>query len=343
MKENQHTLSRRTFLKGSAAAVGLGAFSTLHFKTVFADDFPSRDINVLVATGEGGAADRVLRSFTSVWKKYLNIDFRPEFYPGAAGQVGYEIYLGRRDPDCYNLLYGNMGPETIMYVLQKPKYKFPDDYVYFCQTDLDPTVVFVRAGSPFKTIQDLVAEGKKRTVTLSTSRLPHPASIAILSLGEATGAKFNLIPYGGGNPTMMACITGEVDASTLPMANTVAMGGQVRTLGVFSKKNPLPDVSNNAPTVNDVFGTKIPELPSARAFAIHTKAIEKYPDRFKKLNETMRKVFDDPEFKTVYEKTGRPWQFVDYADQAGCMQYAQYMYDLAERYKPLLTAKKKKK
>jgi hypothetical protein len=148
MKENQHTLSRRTFLKGSAAAVGLGAFSTLHFKTVFADDFPSRDINVLVATGEGGAADRVLRSFTSVWKKYLNTGFRPEFYPGAAGQVGYEIYLGRRDPDCYNLLYGNMGPETIMYVLQKPKYKFPDDYVYFCQTDLDPTVVFVRAGSP---------------------------------------------------------------------------------------------------------------------------------------------------------------------------------------------------
>jgi len=342
MQQDKYSLSRRTFLKGSVAAVGLGAFSTLPFSSAFADNFPTRDINVIIPTGEGGAADRVVRSFTGVWGKYLKVRFKPEFFPGAAGQVGYQLYLGRRDADGHNLLYGNMGPETIMYVMQKPKYKFPGDYVYFCQTDIDIMVVFVKKDSPFKRIEDLVAEGKKRTVTLSTSRLPHPASIGVLALGEATGAKFNLIPYGGGNPTMMATVTGEVDAGTLPMANTVAMRDQVRTLGIFFKKNPLPALSDNAPAINDVFGTKVPEMTSARAFAIHTKAIEKYPDRFKMLNETARKVFDDPEFKAVYLKTGRPWEFVQYADQADCMKSTEQIAELAQRYRSLLSAKKKK-
>jgi len=236
-----------------------------------------------------------------------------------------------------------MGPEIIMYELRKPNYKYPEDYVYFSRVDVDPSTIFVKADSPFKTIEDLINEAKKRTVNLSCSRLPHPCSIGVLSLGEATGAKLNLIPYGGGNPTMVALLTGEVDACTLPMANGVSVGDQVRFLGVFSKKNPLPGRTKNAPPVNDVFGTKIPDLPSSRAFAIHTKAIEAYPERFKKIKESMLKVYDDPDYKTAMEKTGRPWEFIAYGDQKECHEYATNMIELAKRYRPLLTAKKKKK
>lgn len=342
MNAFKHGLTRRAFLKGTAATIGLGSISSFPISHALGANFPEHDISIVVPTREGGGADRNLRAFTGVWKKYLDTGFKPEFYPGAGGQVGYQLYLGKKEADGYNLLFGNMGPETIMYVLQQPKYKFPGDYVYFCRVDIDPSVIFVKADSPFKTIQDLVDEAKKRTVTLSCSRLPHPCSIGVLSLGEATGAKFNLVPYGGGNPTMVACLTGEVDASTLPMANPVAVGDQTRILGVFSEKNPIPDRSHNAPPINDVFGTKIPELPSARAFAIHTQAIEKYPDRFNKLKETMVKVFDDPDYKTAIEKTGRPWEFISYAGQEESMEYARNMVELANRFKPLLSAKKKK-
>jgi tripartite-type tricarboxylate transporter receptor subunit TctC len=334
-------LTRRTFLKGTAASLALGSVSTFPFDNLFAADFPEHSINIVVPTGAGGGADRNLRAFISVWKKYLETEFEPEFFPGAGGQVGYETYLGKREPDCHNLLFGNMGPETIMYLLQKPNYKFPGDYVYFNRADIDPSVIWVRKESPFKTIEDLVEEGKKRAITLSVSRLPHPASIGSLALADATGAKFNLIPYGGGNPTVVACLTGEVDASSLPMANPVSTKGQARVLGVFSPKNPIPDRTDNAPPVNDVFGTKIPDLPSARAFALHTKAIEKYPERYEILKSSMRKVFDDPDYKVAIEKTGRPWEFISYADEAECMEYAANMLELAKKYEPLLTAKKK--
>ena len=340
MKISDTRLSRRTFIRTTAASFALSSISMFPAESLFAADFPDHNIDIVVPTGAGGAADRNLQAFTGVWKKYLNTDFTPGFFKGAGGQVGYETYLGKKEPDCYNLLFGNMGPETIMYVMQKPPYKFPGDYIYFNRVDVDPSVIWVRKDSPFKTIEELVAEGKKRTVNLSVSRLPHPASIGTLSLAEATGAKFNLIPYGGGNPTVVACLTGEVDASALPMANPVSTKGQARILGVFSPKNPIPDRTNNAPPVNDVFGTKIPDLPSARAFGIHTEAIEKYPERFEILKSTMLKVFKDPDYKAAIDKTGRPWEFISYADEAECMEYANNMMELTKRYASLLSAKK---
>ncbi|MFB3061251.1 MAG: hypothetical protein ACE10C_07770, partial [Candidatus Binatia bacterium] len=72
------TPTRRTFIKGPVAA-GVGTlFAPLD--SLFAAEFPSRDINVVVPTREGGGADRNLRAFTGVWKKYLKANFKPGFY-----------------------------------------------------------------------------------------------------------------------------------------------------------------------------------------------------------------------------------------------------------------------
>jgi tripartite-type tricarboxylate transporter receptor subunit TctC len=332
--------TRRSFVRGSAAAVGFGAVAASPLRRAFAqDDFPSRNISVVVPTREGGGADRLLRGFTAVWKKHLGTNFEPEFYPGASGRVGYELYLNRKEPDAYNLLFGNMGPETIMYVLQQPDYEFPGDYVYFARTDVDPSTIWVRADSPFRTIEDLIEEGKRRTLTVAVSRLPHPASIGALALAEATGAQLQLVPYGGGNPTMAATLTGEVDCSALPSGGPIGLGDQARTLLVFDDENPLGELLDNAPVVNEAFGLDLPPLVSARAFGIHSKAVEDHPDRFDKLNETVRATFDDPDLKPAMEQAGQPWELVRYGDQERCMDYALRTAELAERFKPLLTGK----
>jgi tripartite-type tricarboxylate transporter receptor subunit TctC len=331
------TLSRRTILKGTAAAAAATSFP---WRGARAQAFPSRTFKVVIPTGQGGGADRLARTFTDPWGKMLGQPFEYDFFPGGAGQVGYEVFVNRRDKDGYNMLFGNMGPEMIMYALQKPKYKFPDDYVYFCRLDVDDSVVFVRADSPFKKIEDVVAEGKKRTLSVATSRLPHPASIGILALGSATNSKFNLIPYGGGNPTIISVLNGEADLGVLPAANPIALGDKVRILTVFNDENVMAAKMGNAPPVNKVFGTKIPDLYSSRAWAIHTEVIDKYPDRYKLLNETAPKIFDLPEYKEGYKRTGAPFESIKYGDRETCTKYALAMVELANEYRTLLTAKK---
>jgi tripartite-type tricarboxylate transporter receptor subunit TctC len=305
-----------------------------------AQNFPTRSFRVVIPTGQGGGADRLARSFDDGWGKALGRQFEYEFFPGAAGQVGYEVFTGRREPDGYNLLFGNMGPEMIMYALQKPRFRFPEDIVYFCRIDVDDSCVFVREGGAFRRIEDVVAEAKKRPLNVATSRIPHPASIGILALGEATGSRFNLIPYAGGNPTMVAVMGGEAEVGVLPLAGVVAQAGRLKILGVFNKENIVASRTENAPPINAVFGTSIPDLYSSRSWAIHAKAIERFPDRFKLLEETSVKVFEDSAFRDAYEKTGAPIETIRYGDRAVCTEYALAMIELANKYQSQLTARR---
>jgi tripartite-type tricarboxylate transporter receptor subunit TctC len=328
---NLRNRERRRLLAAAAAAAALGPLRAQ------AQAFPSKNMRVVVPTAQGGGADRLARVFDDFWGPLLKTNFEYGFFAGAAGQVGYEVYLHKREKDGHNLLFGNMGPEMIMYALQKPSYRFPQDYQYFCRLDVDDSIVFVRQKSPFMRLEDLVAEGKKRAVNVAVSRLPHPASIGVLALGSALKARFNLVPYGGGNPTSVAVMNGEVDCGALPLAGVFALGEQMRILGVFNDENRL----GNAPPVNKVFGTKIPPLYSSRSWAIHSEVIEKHPERFALLEKTARQVFDNPKYKEEYAKTGAPVETIQYGDRKLCTEYAKGMVALADEYRSLLTAKKK--
>jgi tripartite-type tricarboxylate transporter receptor subunit TctC len=329
---------RRRLLAGASAAAALGSFA--HAR---AQAYPSRNIRVVIPTGQGGGAERLARVFDDFWGPLLKTQFEYGFFPGAAGQVGYEVFVNKREKDAYNLLFGNMGPEMIMYALQKPAYRFPQDYQYFCRTDIDDSVVFALRKSKFQRVEDLVAEAKRRVVNVAVSRLPHPASIGMLALGAAVGAKFNLVPYGGGNPTTVAVLNGEADCGALPIAGVVAQREQMKVLGVFNDENALAKYSDNAPPVNKVFGTKLPDLSSSRSWAIHTEVIEKFPDRFALLEKTSRQVFDNPKYREEYAKTGAPVETIQYGDRALCTRYAKAMVELANEYRSLLTAKEKGK
>jgi tripartite-type tricarboxylate transporter receptor subunit TctC len=330
--------SRRDFLKASGAALAAGGISSLPFASASAQSFPSRNINVYVPTREGGGADRNLRAFSNLWKKYLDTNFEPGFYPGASGRVGYELYMGKAKADCYNLIFGNMGPELLNWVVKKPTFEI-SDCVYFGRVDTDPGCVFVGANSPFKDIDEIVEEGKKRKLNVGTSRLAHPASIGILALGEHTGAQFNLIPLSGGKNTVAGAVTGEMDFSVLTSGTVAARGDAVRTLLVFNDENVLGGRLDNAPTMNGHFGTKLPPLLSARAFAIHRAAIEEYPDRFQVLQDSFKKVFADPEYKAAVVKAKGNWEYINYGGISECEAYAKDFQALGERFRPLLTGK----
>lgn len=325
-----------TILAGGAALTALDPF------TQALAAYPDNNIDVVIPTRAGGGADRLFRAVTTVWKKYLKTNFQPGFYPGASGRVGYEIYMGKKAPDGYHLLFGNMGPELLNWVVKKPSFPVKD-CVYFGKIDNDPACIFVSAKSKFKTIDDLVAEGKKRQLNVGTSRLAHPASIGVLALAEHTGANFNLIPLSGGKNTVAGAITGEVDFSALPASSVVVAGAQVRALLIFDDSNPLPSKLNNAPTMNAQYKTDLPPMLSARAFAIKQAAIDKHPDDFKTLQATLKQACEDPELNDLIKKAGSDPAFLKYGGLDACKKFAERTLKLGEHYKPLLTGKSKKK
>ena len=339
MKREFGSVTRRTFMGTALASTGVLAVPGLRWAHA-ADDYPSRDFSVVIPTGQGGGAERLARSFDPAWSEILGRKFEYEFFDGAAGQIGYEIFVKQKEHDGHSLLFGNMGPEMIMYAVQKPDYRFPEDYIYFCRTDIDDSCIFVRTDSEFQNVEQVVEAAKQRTLNVAVSRIPHPASIGILALGEQTGGKFTLVPYGGGNPTQVAVLSGEVDIGALPIAGILTLSDQFRVLTLFNKTNIFAEETNNAPPVNEVFGTDIPELSSSRSWAVHADWADQNPEDFKKLSDTAKQAHESEAFRTAFEQTGAPLKALQYGDRTACTEYALTMVELAKRYEEVLSAEK---
>jgi tripartite-type tricarboxylate transporter receptor subunit TctC len=339
MSENRTFISRRGFFAGTAAA-GLATTPLGRAYAQQGQKYPSRTFSVVIPTGQGGGAERLARAFDDAWSKSLGQQFEYSFHAGAAGQIGYELFVKRRPHDGHNLLFGNMGAEMIMYAVQKPNYKFPEDFIYFGRTDIDDSCIFVKRDSPYKDLKSVVEAAKKKTLNVAVSRIPHPASIGLLSLGDSTGSKYNLIPYGGGNPTYIAVLNGEAEVGALPITGVLSLGDRLKVLGVFNRENIFAKQTENAPTVNSVFNTNIPDLYSSRAWAIHTDWADANPQHFDMLQKTAEEAHKSEVFKDAFEKTGAPSEALRYGDRKVCTDYAVSMVELARRYEKVLSAQK---
>jgi tripartite-type tricarboxylate transporter receptor subunit TctC len=324
--------NRRNFLKLSAAGLAAMGLPSLSFGA----GFPERSLKVFIPTRAGGGADRNFRSFGGVWKNHLGADLEPSFYPGAAGRVGYETYMGKAGDDCHDLIFGNMGPEVLNWVVKKPTFSL-DDYFYFIMVDADPGSVFISDKSSMKTLDDVIAEGKKRTLTVATSRLAHPASLGMLVLANKMGMKVNLIPLSGGKNTRNGVLTGEVDLGVLPVTTVMGRKG-IKVLGLFHEKNLVPEKTAGAIMINTEYNLGIPPLAAgARAFGIKTAAAEKYPDRFDMLRESGAKVFTDPAYKEAVKKGKGSWELIRPGGIADCRNYVDNITALGKEYRNLLT------
>jgi tripartite-type tricarboxylate transporter receptor subunit TctC len=316
-----------------AFLVSLGTFAEA------ASNYPNKNISVVVPTAEGGAADRVIRAVTTVWRKYLGVNFQNTFHPGASGEVGYTIFL-ERPADGYTLLSGNIAPEVMMYALQEPRYKFPEDFIYFACMDSDPAVLWIPNNSPFQNLNQLIEEGKKRPINVATSRFPHPSTLAVLLLGELTGAQFNIIPYGGGNAARTAGLTNEVDAVTTFLSSSLDFASEIRFVVIFQQENKWKDISQNAPTPKEALGVELPDFGGNRAWAVSRAFKDQHPEDYKKLVDSFEQAFRDPALKEEWKKVGMDPQFLEYRNEEESMKMAETMIETALKYKNVLKKEK---
>lgn len=335
MGDGKGNLRRRDFL-ATSSAFGATAFAASFAGPAWAADFPERTMQTYIPTRAGGGADRNFRAFSGVWSEHLGRDFEPAFFPGAAGRVGYETYMAKAADDGHDLIFGNMGPEVLNWVVKKPTFNI-EDYFYFLQVDADPGSMFINADSAMKTIDDVIAEGKKRTLTVATSRLAHPASLAMLVLARKTGMSVNLIPLSGGSNTRNGVLTGETDLGVLPVTTVMARKG-LTVLGLFDEVNAVSHIIPDAVMINSFYKLDIPPLAAgARAFGIKTAAVDKYPDRYAKLLETAKLVFADPAYKVAVAESKAPWELVSPGYAAECKAYVENITAVGIEYKDLLT------
>jgi tripartite-type tricarboxylate transporter receptor subunit TctC len=216
--------------------------------SALAQTWPSKAVTLLVPFPPGGSSDLIARTVGARLQDKLGAPFVVDNKGGAGGTVGTAI-ARRAAPDGYTILVTSLGPLVIgPHLLKSVGYDALKDFDYITVAVQAPNVLVVPAGSPHKTLADVVAFHKANPGKMSFASSGNGSSDHLTAelFWQTTGTSGLHIPYKGGSPAMSDLLGSTVDASFININTALAniKAGKLRALAITSaKRSPLlPDV-----------------------------------------------------------------------------------------------------
>lgn len=206
-----------------------------------ADAYPSKPINIWVAYGAGSGTDISQRAIATIASKTLGQPIIVSDVTGGAGTLA----LGRlkfEKPDGYTLCTSSSGSFSRIPLLQpvpfdakEPLKEFTPvlSYSYYMHA------LAVRANSPWKTFEDLIAYAKANPgkIRYSTSGVGLGQHLAMEYIALKEGIKWTHIPFQGSPQAVAACLGGHVEAlSQTPEWKEQVDAGALRLLICWNEK-----------------------------------------------------------------------------------------------------------
>jgi len=292
-------------LIGFAAVAAITAAST-HLAGVSeaqAAEWQPKKITLVLPHSLGGGQDRLTRALIKVWAKHLGTKIVVLNKRGASGRIGFD-YFQTQPKDGTVLLSSNIATTGTMYAQQKPPWSWEETIHILGVFGVDPAAIFVLKDSPFQSMKDVIAAGKKKRTVMALSSWASAENITLHQMMDQTGAKFQIIPIGGGSDLVTAVLGGHVPIGLGKVSNISKGGDRVRVLAVTFEKNPVEGMTNNAPTLDKALGIQTIPVASYRSIIVPASLKRNHPDRYKKLKQTFEATKDDPEYIKLAKKVG---------------------------------------
>lgn len=206
---------------GVVAAI-LGSLGWMAVPSAGAQPYPTREIMMIVPYPPGGSTDLVARFLAEQLQKDLGKPIVVMNKPGAGGTVGWQFLAAAR-PDGYTLGY-----TTKALMIQKYTTTSGLDYkrlVHVARLVSSLGVIAVQQDSHWKTLDDFLAAARKEPGKLSVGNSGAGATwhLFAAAIEDAAKVKFNHIPYGGGNPAVVALAGGQIDAISMDLGTVVPL------------------------------------------------------------------------------------------------------------------------
>ncbi len=225
------------------AAVLLTGLAT-GLASAVAQDWPSRNVTVIVPIPAGVASDIIARVVFEQVGKQVGQTFVIENRPGAGGTIGANM-VAKAAPDGHTILvYGSITAANALF--SKLPYDTATDFapvVLFGQT---PLTVITGVGR-YKTLTELVAAAKAKPGELnySTVGVGSAAHFGAERVAVSAGFTAQHVPFKGGE-WLTEIVAGRIDFAVPPV--TTALGairdGKLVPLAISASKriSSLPDV-----------------------------------------------------------------------------------------------------
>src|SRR5437660_8467060 len=214
------------------------------------DAYPSKAITLIVPFPPGGVADIVGRPFADALSRELKTPVVIENKTGAGGGIGMG-FVAKAKPDGYTLLLAlssiSILPAADKVIGRPPLYQL-DQLTPIARLTADPTVLAVRADSPWKTLQDFVDDARKRpgAINYGSSGNYGTMHMPMEMFAQSAGIKLTHVPFTGAGPAVVALLGGNIDAVASGPSTVIqhVKAGTVRVLASWGDHRlaSLPDV-----------------------------------------------------------------------------------------------------
>ena len=248
---------RHIWIALAAAAVATGPAA--------AQDYPwkpEKPITIIVPWGAGGATDQVTRVTAGVLEDALGQRVIVVNQPGASGSIGTKN-AAEAAHDGYTFASG--APKQLgTYKLLGQYDTWVDDWQLY-NTVTNVPLVSVNPDAPYESMADFVAAMKDGSVTIATAGAGSSGHAAAEALKGAVGGGYKHVTYDGGNPAVIATVSGEAEATTQLASEQAEMvrAGRLRPLAVLTDQPLEIEGYGSVPPVTDFVDEKLPILSTA--------------------------------------------------------------------------------
>lgn len=279
----------------------------------WAQTFPDRAITIYCAFPAGASADTALRALAQAASRELGQPVIVDNRPGVGGTLAAGTLTSARN-DGYTLAQVT---NTLMRqpFIGKTNYDPHKDFSYVISPTAFEMGLAIRADSPWKTLDDLVAHARKNPdqVTYATSGVGTIQHQVMQSIGETKGVKWVHAPYKGTAPALNDLQGGHIAAvsDTSAWAPFVD-GGKFRLLAVYgpARLKRWPTV----PTLKELGYDIAENVPWG---IVGPTGVD--PRIVQKLQDAFHKAMSDPGFIDTLALLGQEPRYINAAD------YQRYM------------------
>lgn len=281
----------RSLLKAAAVAAATFGFCL----GAFAEDYPSRQITLVVPYPPGGGVDAMARVVAEKLSVSLGQQVVVDNRAGGSGLVGTRSFI-KSAPDGYTLFLGHTGSISINPSLYANAGFDPrKDFAPAGLIASMPVALLAHPSFPAKTIGDVVAIAKKEgsKFNIGTSAVGTGGYLSAELFKSIAGIDAAIIPYKGTGQVMNDLLGNHVPIAfgVLPPALGNLQAGTLRAIAVLSPKrfSLLPDV----PTASE---SGLPGFESVLHYGVLAPAGTPRPiiDR---LNAALRALVDTDQVK----------------------------------------------
>ena len=264
--------------------------------------YPERPITLIVPWGAGGGTDATARIIGSLLEKDLGQPVNVVNRTGGSGVVGHSA-IAQATPDGYTV--GLITVEIGMMHWQGLTDLTGASYTPLGLVNADPAGLQVRADSPYKTANELIAAikanpGKFKASGTGQGGIWHLAIAGMLKDLKVDPASVPWVPSNGAAPGLQDMVAGgvEVIPCSLPEARALIDAGKVRSLAIM---DPRPaGLYPNVPTLKAATGSDW-TMAAWRGMAAPKGIPAEARD---KLTAAIKKVYDSKEYKDFMSSRG---------------------------------------